>query len=60
MAYDNAIFHLAQLPQYHRGPFDRLLIGQAIEHELALLTSDELITQYPKKQHGKNIKSYEY
>ncbi len=46
---NNAIFHLTALPNYHRDPFDRMLICQAIEHELTLLTSDELITQYPVK-----------
>ncbi len=43
------IFHLTSLPNYHRDPFDRMLICQAIEHDLILLTSDELIIQYPVK-----------
>jgi len=46
---NDAIFHLAQLPNHHRDPFDRMLICQAIEHNLTLLTSDDLITQYPVK-----------
>lgn len=46
---NKAIFHLTDLPSYHRDPFDRMLICQAIEHNLTLLTSDELITQYPVK-----------
>ena len=50
ISLDNkSIFHLAELPTYHRDPFDRMLICQAIEHDLTLLTSDELITQYPVK-----------
>ena len=50
LALDNAsIFHLTELPSYHRDPFDRMLICQAIEHDFTLLTSDELITQYPVK-----------
>jgi PIN domain nuclease of toxin-antitoxin system len=50
MPLDNkAIFHLTELPSYHRDPFDRMLICQAIEHDLTLLTSDALITQYPVK-----------
>ena len=50
ISLDNeAIFHLTELPAYHRDPFDRMLICQAIEHDLTLLTSDELITQYPVK-----------
>ena len=44
-----AIFHLTELPSYHRDPLDRMLICQAIERDLTLLTSDELIIQYPVK-----------
>ncbi len=36
-----------QLPLIHRDPFDRLLIGQAIEHQLTLITADSTILQYP-------------
>lgn len=39
--------HLPKLPHLHRDPFDRILICQAIQHELTILTSDPLITQYP-------------
>lgn len=46
---NEAIFHLTNLPNYHRDPFDRMLVCQAIEHDLTLLTSDKLITQYPVK-----------
>jgi PIN domain nuclease of toxin-antitoxin system len=50
ISLDNkSIFHLTGLPTYHRDPFDRMLICQAIEHDFTLLTSDELITQYPVK-----------
>ncbi len=34
------------LPLFHRDPFDRMLICQAIQHELTLLTPDPVITQY--------------
>lgn len=37
----------ARLPNLHRDPFDRLLIAQAIQQGLILVTPDELITQYP-------------
>ena len=40
-------FHLPKLPHYHNDPFDRMLICQAIEHSLVLLTPDQFITQYP-------------
>ena len=36
-----------RLPALHRDPFDRMLIGQAIAHGLAIVTPDPLITQYP-------------
>lgn len=39
--------HLEQLPDLHRDPFDRILICQAIEHDLTILTVDETILQYP-------------
>jgi PIN domain nuclease of toxin-antitoxin system len=39
--------HLCKLPAPHKDPFDRMLICQAIEHSLTILTPDPLITQYP-------------
>jgi PIN domain nuclease of toxin-antitoxin system len=44
---ENAVFNLSQLPNHHRDPFDRMLVCQAIAHDLTVLTSDELIMQYP-------------
>ncbi len=38
---------LLRLPPLHRDPFDRLLICQAIEHGMTLLTPDRLISEYP-------------
>jgi PIN domain nuclease of toxin-antitoxin system len=35
------------LPLIHRDPFDRILIAQAIHHDLEFVTSDERIHQYP-------------
>lgn len=40
---------LERLPDIHRDPFDRLLICQAIEHGLTLLTPDQTIRRYPIK-----------
>jgi PIN domain nuclease of toxin-antitoxin system len=37
---------VAQLPQYHRDPFDRLLVAQAMTEPLVLLTADESLVQY--------------
>jgi PIN domain nuclease of toxin-antitoxin system len=38
---------LSRLPPLHRDPFDRMLICQAIQHGLTLITPDEAIQQYP-------------
>ncbi len=43
---EQAFLYLPKLPALHRDPFDRMLICQAIQHELTLLTPDPLITQY--------------
>ena len=34
------------LPLYHRDPFDRLLIAQAISEPLRLLTADKVLARY--------------
>lgn len=36
----------ANLPEYHRDPFDRILIAQAMTEPLKLLTADGLLRQY--------------
>ena len=41
-----AVLQTAKLPALHKDPFDRMLIGQAIEHGLTLATPDPLIRQY--------------
>lgn len=46
---EQSVFYLSRLPALHRDPFDRMLICQAIHHELTLLTPDPLITQYAVK-----------
>ena len=43
------VARLEQLPALHQDPFDRLLICQAIEHGLAIITPDEHIRRYPVK-----------
>ncbi len=40
-------FHLSKLPALHKDPFDRMLVCQAIEHSLTILSPDPLISQYP-------------
>ena len=38
---------LPQLPSHHGDPFDRMLIAQAIEEGLTLVTADALVQRYP-------------
>jgi PIN domain nuclease of toxin-antitoxin system len=38
---------LVNLPRIHNDPFDRLLIAQAIVHDLTLITADAQIARYP-------------
>ena len=40
---------LAALPDYHRDPFDRILVSQAIAEGLTLLASDSIVRRYPAK-----------
>lgn len=46
---EGSVAHLAKLPPIHRDPFDRMLICQAIEHQLTLITVDNIIRSYPVK-----------
>lgn len=41
---------VARLPFHHRDPFDRLLVAQAIEEELAVVTADPVFAQYGVKR----------
>ena len=43
------IAHLLALPSIHKDPFDRMLICQAIQGNMTLLTPDPLIQNYPVK-----------
>jgi PIN domain nuclease of toxin-antitoxin system len=45
-----AMGHLACLAAFHRDPFDRLLIAQAMQHELTLITVDAEIAAYRVNQ----------
>jgi len=44
-----AVLQLSRLPEYHRDPFDRILICQAIAGGLTILTPDAQISRYPVK-----------
>jgi PIN domain nuclease of toxin-antitoxin system len=35
------------LPTLHKDPFDRILVAQATEEGITLLTTDSLVAQYP-------------
>jgi PIN domain nuclease of toxin-antitoxin system len=44
---EEAALHLTRLPLLHKDPFDRMLVCQAMVHDLVILTPDELVNQYP-------------
>ena len=44
---EGSVVRLSNLPGIHRDPFDRMLICQAIEHHLTLITVDDSIRSYP-------------
>jgi len=42
-----SVARLASLALHHRDPFDRMLVCQALEHELLIVTVDSILTKYP-------------
>jgi PIN domain nuclease of toxin-antitoxin system len=44
---EGAMTHLANLPPLHRDPFDRLLVAQALQHGLTVVTVDTEVAAYP-------------
>lgn len=44
---DAAIWHLGKLPEYHKDPFDRLLIAHGLVCGMKILTPDTRIHRYP-------------
>lgn len=38
---------LQPLPPVHKDPFDRMLVCQALQHNLTLVTDDKMIQKYP-------------
>lgn len=44
---EGSVIHLSNLSPLHRDPFDRMLICQAIEHNLTIVTVDNIICSYP-------------
>ncbi len=46
---NDALFTMPKLPSVHRDPFDRLLICEALQLGVPLVTPDETIRRYPVK-----------
>jgi PIN domain nuclease of toxin-antitoxin system len=44
---EEAFSYLARLPALHRDPLDRILIAQALQHGLTLVTVDDAVRAYP-------------
>jgi len=42
-----SVVQLATLPPLHRDPFDRMLMSQALQHNLIIVTVDPAILAYP-------------
>src|SRR6266478_159216 len=42
-----SVCQLATLPSVHRAPFDRMLVYQALEHGLTMVTVDPMFQAYP-------------
>jgi len=46
---ESTVAHLSKLEPHHRDPFDRILVCQAIEHQLQIVTVDPILSKYPAK-----------
>lgn len=44
-----SVLNSKNLPNHHRDPFDRMLISQAINHDLTIITTDSIFLQYEVK-----------
>jgi PIN domain nuclease of toxin-antitoxin system len=43
------VLRLEQLPLHHRDPFDRMLVAQALEEKVAIVSCDPVLEKYPVK-----------
>ena len=41
-----SVFNAKNLPAYHQDPFDRMIISQAIDNDLIIITTDSKFSQY--------------
>ncbi|RIK43819.1 MAG: PIN domain nuclease [Chloroflexi bacterium] len=46
------VLALEQLPLYHKDPFDRVIVAQAIMEQLTILSVDSLFAHYPVTVYG--------
>jgi len=46
---ERAVSRLSELPEHHKDPFDRMLVCQAIEEQLMLVTVDPTVEKYPTR-----------
>ena len=44
-----SVRQLARLSPIHRDPFDRMLVCQAMEHQLTIVTVDDVFSAYPAR-----------
>ena len=44
-----SVARLGDLAPHHRDPFDRILVCQAIEHDLQIVTVDPILVKYPAR-----------
>ena len=42
-----SVTQLTKLPSLHRDPFDRMLVCQALQNNMAIATADEAVRAYP-------------
>lgn len=47
-SHSSHILALSKLPLHHKDPFDRMLIAQAIQQNLTLMTHDKTVSDYDK------------
>ena len=48
--YRSDLIRYLTLPLHHRDPFDRVIIAQAIERDLVMVSADESFRSYPVQQ----------
>ncbi|MBX3178677.1 MAG: type II toxin-antitoxin system VapC family toxin [Candidatus Hydrogenedentes bacterium] len=44
---ESSVSRLPSLPDIHRDPFDRILVCQCLNHDLIMVTVDDLLRKYP-------------